>query len=1021
MGITIPPKFVERLNEIKTGDGQSWLARIETFNGNVQKVFDASTEYFAHYTEHGASHIQKVLEIAERLIPDHILARMTEPNLGVLLMSIAAHDIGMFIHAPGLRILLTQPEWAERWEEYRKELRNMPDGRMNALFGEYKEKGDKAELPEAQKLNVLSKWQDKLCSEFLRRYHHLLAQEIILNGFPIRVENGSPVKLNLFSGVDDYKKHQKLIALVARSHQEDLDAHNPLDISCGNYDQTRPGELSRIPVYYLMAVLRLADYLDAGCGRASWVREAICDVDNETSIREFTWNRYVERLEEEDWSVKDMRLSVRVAEVDDQDQPITSTVFQKIEAWLWDVQRELDICWRYLSLYYEGNQAGGWQLSIRELTSNALQTVGRGQFAEKIVLERARLAARAEVLNLLTAPLYDENPSYGVRELLQNAVDACRERKALEGDAYEGLVRVILDKNNGKPTITFQDNGVGMTKEIILQYYLIAGGTFRKSDQWRKQYEGKQVYRSGRFGVGVLAAFLLGPTVHVETLPRGARKGYAFTLRENRDEDIDIEFKDFSDDDLYRLGRGGTRVRVELSQDAADVLWKAADRDSEIKHVREAAQGNNRSIRQPCGYGVRDSKSELRGVSPFAWYWHESPKVIYTIDGQDIPNPYQLNKAFSWLELSDGLGFDALWWRPATNQNSMAWCNGVKIPWGVDVSNSWMYASLLRDQRYRMQLSLSLMDSKGAASINLARTRMRISKEQEERIYGEQVKLMLAFMMLVHIQQHYAKRGRISIPYVEEADSNVLGGRHQWFILSHQGYLIDDERFYSCLENEIIWDVSEADRGVFFDIKHLKQLPGPITIRDPLQSTVDIDALDNGVRQSSIASIEAIYIASSYLNKYMKQQEDHFIWLGKAKQSPRRTIEIGSRLNPWLDGGLICVDRMVKWAKTSAEKEFFIFAATGDYPQCDIPDYMFRQFDLMVGYRLFARPHREKSTMVIDDIFRRYFGEASDPWIPYDLKERKRKFPRFFDPNDEIYQYMRYVSDNFSGEGFYRL
>jgi molecular chaperone HtpG len=65
------------------------------------------------------------------------------------------------------------------------------------------------------------------------------------------------------------------------------------------------------------------------------------------------------------------------------------------------------------------------------------------------------------------------------------------------------------------------DRGIGMTSDVIRTYFLRAGASFRRSDAWRKQHEedaGKsRVLRSGRFGVGVLAAFLLGEEIEVSS------------------------------------------------------------------------------------------------------------------------------------------------------------------------------------------------------------------------------------------------------------------------------------------------------------------------------------------------------------------------------------------------------------------------------------------------------------------------------------------------------------------------
>jgi len=80
-----------------------------------------------------------------------------------------------------------------------------------------------------------------------------------------------------------------------------------------------------------------------------------------------------------------------------------------------------------------------------------------------------------------------------------------------------------------------------MTEEIIVNYFLKAGGSFRRSLAWKKEFESEEgtsrghsksrVLRSGRFGIGVLAAFLLGDEIEVSTRHINSRRGIQFTVR----------------------------------------------------------------------------------------------------------------------------------------------------------------------------------------------------------------------------------------------------------------------------------------------------------------------------------------------------------------------------------------------------------------------------------------------------------------------------------------------------------
>ncbi|MCJ7983216.1 ATP-binding protein [Priestia sp. OVL9] len=72
---------------------------------------------------------------------------------------------------------------------------------------------------------------------------------------------------------------------------------------------------------------------------------------------------------------------------------------------------------------------------------------------------------------LMGEKIYGEK-RMGLRELIQNSIDACKVRKEIEdtnrefGDEeYIPSIKINIDKNNNQVTIS--DNGTGMTREIL--------------------------------------------------------------------------------------------------------------------------------------------------------------------------------------------------------------------------------------------------------------------------------------------------------------------------------------------------------------------------------------------------------------------------------------------------------------------------------------------------------------------------------------------------------------------------
>lgn len=97
--------------------------------------------------------------------------------------------------------------------------------------------------------------------------------------------------------------------------------------------------------------------------------------------------------------------------------------------------------------------------------------------------KKAVLDTNPDILGLLIFPLYDNNPKYGIREVLQNAIDACKERELLENCNNRSYIpNINLKISTQEKTITIIDNGIGMDEDIIINYYLVSGASFRNSE-----------------------------------------------------------------------------------------------------------------------------------------------------------------------------------------------------------------------------------------------------------------------------------------------------------------------------------------------------------------------------------------------------------------------------------------------------------------------------------------------------------------------------------------------------------
>ncbi|MBL8940123.1 MAG: ATP-binding protein [Archangium sp.] len=111
----------------------------------------------------------------------------------------------------------------------------------------------------------------------------------------------------------------------------------------------------------------------------------------------------------------------------------------------------------------------------------------------------------AGLIDVLGGHLYS-SPDVFVRELLQNAVDACTSGRKRSNAV--GTVSVSLDTK--ARTVTFEDSGSGMDEATVRHSLARIGASTKRDAEEREAL-------LGRFGIGLLAGFLVADELVVET------------------------------------------------------------------------------------------------------------------------------------------------------------------------------------------------------------------------------------------------------------------------------------------------------------------------------------------------------------------------------------------------------------------------------------------------------------------------------------------------------------------------
>ncbi|MGD8888618.1 MAG: ATP-binding protein [Desulfobacterales bacterium] len=103
-----------------------------------------------------------------------------------------------------------------------------------------------------------------------------------------------------------------------------------------------------------------------------------------------------------------------------------------------------------------------------------------------------------------------------LRELIQNAVDACNYRKLVDNHYSPAIA---IEFNNDISTIKVRDNGIGMTQQWIEKYFLAIGISFYQSDEIRNVNRNPRIDFGfiSQFGIGFLSSFQVADKIIIKT------------------------------------------------------------------------------------------------------------------------------------------------------------------------------------------------------------------------------------------------------------------------------------------------------------------------------------------------------------------------------------------------------------------------------------------------------------------------------------------------------------------------
>jgi hypothetical protein len=708
-------------------DGRPLQAAVRAYADQAGHIFaDNKLDFFPDYTDHGTEHINRVLASAVELIPSANTQRLppafTDKDAAVLIGATLLHDIAMHLRPVGFLALVGTDSrfkplpwfkqeqqghkadrlWRELWLDYEREAKRFSDRKLADIIGP-------ASVRQGWTFNGLPKdpgeWQHNhklVLGEFIRRHHARLAHEIAHYGFPgLEAGAGEHQFAALAAPGHPLQSLADLIGLAARSHGMNL---RVCQAYLGSRYPRTPQPMG-CAVLYPMALLRVADYLQIDRQRTPPALLKLRDPQSPVSLQE--WQKHLAVLSispADDPRGKMVTISPNVSHA----------VYLQLRELLASLQAEMDHATAVLDEAYGTRKDLGLDalgLATRRVHSNLDEPSFRDSLP--YVPERTGYSTDPNLLTLLVEPLYGKEPGVGVRELMQNSVDAVRELHAwceahgkrveeLDLPDQEADVQIdFIQREDGSWFLRCTDKGIGMTADTIQNYFLRAGASFRNSPEWTKEFvddEGKpKVLRAGRFGIGVFAIFLLGPRFRLWARHVTADETQGYYLEAEVDSrEIEIQVVD--------RPTIGTTLAIDITDESAEFL---------------GLKGKFSTMPQ---WRHLDNQTDW-----FCWNWPKVTRRVLCNQNEELIE--QRNKACfnnkrpvspEWFSIYPE-NFEAVYW--TFKEFPEISCNGLRIGTvhGMIVVGGWPWPVIWPQGAQLKVPNIAIVDNSAALPVNIKR------------------------------------------------------------------------------------------------------------------------------------------------------------------------------------------------------------------------------------------------------------------------------------------------------------
>ena len=470
----------------------------------ILKLIDEATFYayqrtktilmhMGEFTLHDGDHLFRVLMLMGKLLSPEKLEELTVPELMLLILSAFFHDIGM---APEEKNVLS---WKKVWDyspNFDDEIDKSEYGKFQRHYLARPEQQSKIEKFVAQGNNSSADLlKNYLISDYIRTTHAERTRSIIEKDWLNKIK---------------YRDTDLTVefASICFSHNED-----PFSILNLDHNYLCGPEIY-INLQLVAVILRLSDLLDFDAKRTPPVLYSHLFVRHPISINEWNKHRSIEA-----WTINDKLIQYHA-------KCNHPAIEASIHAFCDVIDKELSACNNIITSINDFNQNKGKNNVIKipfKVDRSKIETKKGINGKPKYLYRETQFnLSKNQVIDLLMGTKLYGDPEVALRELLQNSIDACLLRSALEkswNTEYTPEIAVKYSTENNEDILEIIDNGTGMDQNIIDSYYSKVGSSFYKSSEFfdLKSQSNAQFTPTSRFGIGILSCFMVADTLVVDT------------------------------------------------------------------------------------------------------------------------------------------------------------------------------------------------------------------------------------------------------------------------------------------------------------------------------------------------------------------------------------------------------------------------------------------------------------------------------------------------------------------------